>query len=212
MKRILLLCCLCILGCAPQPTTLPEQCAVPSFDSKWYSQPGTVRLRHDGVLTLGSRTIPMSGLMDLNVSRQRASVVIFTGLGIKLAAIDFHGSEWTPRHVGPLARHIPHFMEQCATSIQAMFLTGFPVPTDTCTTDKRTITLTEKRPAGTIRTDHDSNGRLLEKDLTSPEKNWRVTYTGTFLMNGIAFPKGVTFVSRDKPFEVRLKLTGAKRL
>lgn len=212
MKRILLLCCLCFLGCAAQTTTQVKPCATPSLESKWHSQPGTFRLRHDGVLTLGSRTIPMSGLMDLDIARQRASVVIFTGLGIKLAAIDFHGTSWTPRHVGPLAQHIPHFMEQCAASIQAMFLTGFPQATDACSTDGHGTSLTGKHLGGTIQTDLDDEGHLVGKTLTSHENNWRVTYSDFSPMNNIEFPKDVTFISKDRPFTVQLKLTDAKRL
>lgn len=122
MRRLLILVLSLVLtACSATITTrhVPPQ----AYENQpWLSSGLTYRLRHDGVLQLGSRTIPMTGFMVLDTANHQATVALLTGLGIKLATLNVQQDGYQVIKSSPIADRIPHFLDQCAASIQWIFL------------------------------------------------------------------------------------------
>lgn len=125
MIRIVpLLSLLLLIACTATITTHP----IAPMAQPWLESGKTFRLRHDGVLQLTAKTIPMTGFMVLDTKAKQAKLALLTGLGIKLAILEIGKNEYKVLTSTPVADRIPHFLEQCAFSVQRIFLddTGAP--------------------------------------------------------------------------------------
>jgi len=121
MNSLMLLIPLLLMTACAAPITT-QSVTHPQTNQLWLHSGDIYRLRHDGVLQLNGKTIPMSGFMILNTNKQQAKLALLTGLGIKLATLDIRQNEYTVLYTSPLAKQIPHFLDQCAFSVQQLFL------------------------------------------------------------------------------------------
>ena len=104
----------CVTTGVPQPVAPAPQ--------PWLHSGKTFLLRHDGVLQLRGTTLPVTGLLSLDTERGVARLALLTSLGIKLATLQLTGDSYTVLGTCPMADRIPHFLEECAFSVQRMFL------------------------------------------------------------------------------------------
>lgn len=149
--------------------------------------------------------------MVLNTNDATADVVIMTGLDIKLATLKISRSSYKTMYASPVARRIPHFLEQCAFSIQRIFLTDFPKTESPCFMVDDMREYIEETLDGTLRSKIDPSSEFMTgKILKSNKEIWTVNYEGMVEINGIIFPEKVTFNEIDRNYVVTLLLTSAK--
>lgn len=117
-RSICLLLLMVLMACratAPIPNAVPPA-------QPWLDSGETFRLRHDGVLRLAEKTIPLIGFMVLDTEHKRARLALLTGFGIRLATLDVSAAGYTLLGSGQAADRIPHFIDECAFSVQRIFL------------------------------------------------------------------------------------------
>lgn len=194
MRYLPILLTLLLMACSI--TTPPQMEAQPVFTgSQWYNSDLTYRLRHDGVLRLKDKTLPLSGFMVLNTAKRQAKVVLLTGLGIKLAALEVTPNSYTVISSSPVAERIPHFLEQCAYSIQQMFITNFP--------DEHPL------PGLDFTIDH-ASGFVTGKAFHSHGEKWSAAYTGTKHIADTVLPAKIVFTNTKRDYQITLQLNDAK--
>lgn len=150
-----LLSLLLLMACTATITTQP----VMPMPQPWLDSGKTFRLRHDGVLQLNGKTIPMTGFMVLDTKTKQARLALLTGLGIKLATLEIEKEDYKVLTSTPVADRIPHFLEQCAFSVQRIFLDGTaPTASQAWTLHHEGVVETEAfaLPKKTVFTQHDA--------------------------------------------------------
>ncbi len=212
-----LLTVLLLLSCACSPVTRPTASPPPCPDvlhgqNLWYVAETTLKLRHDGILRIGDTTIPLSGFMVLDTDKRKAKVVILTGLGIKLTALEVGETTKTLLENSPAARNIPHFQRMATLSIRRMFLTDFPLATDYCTRDGDSFLFSGARRRGTLncRVDRERDF-MTHKTFVSGEENWTVEYAGAVSLEGMTLPERILFTDGKGKYSVILQLKEARR-
>lgn len=205
-------------ACSPTSLNAVPDSATPcpiggsSLASQWFNQQQTFRLRHEGILRIGSKTIPMTGFMILNTREGTADIVILTGLGIKIATLDVTRETYDVVYASPMAQFIPGFLKQAALSIQRTFLTDFPQTNTPCFLIEGRRDYIDVEPAGTLRSSIDLSADFMTgKAFKSKHKEWSVRYEGTTDISGIIFPERFTYTGVDRNYAVVMQLKSAKR-
>lgn len=152
MKRLILLALLSfIVGCAATTATIPA-----NTPQEWLRSDRTFRLRHDGILQLSQKTVPMTGFMILDTKKRKARLALLTGLGIKLATLEISEAAYTVIKSNPVADTIPHFLDECASTIQRVFLDAPTSSTWSVRYEGSLITDDFSLPKKTIFTNHEA--------------------------------------------------------
>lgn len=217
MKSLLLIVMTCLLtACVTTTQVAPEvpaQCeATQAIQSpQWYNSGHIYRLRHNGVIEINGRTLHTTGFMVLDTKKHQAKVALMTGLGIKFATLDVTKDTVTVINASPVAKIIPHFIEQCASTIQRIFLTDFPKINDVCSKRNAMYILTGQREQGSIQTSIDqTNGVVTGKSRNTNGENWSVVFDGTMNVDGILLPKKIVFNDTKHNYTVTLQLNDAE--
>lgn len=202
---------LILAGCATRmPEITPIGCPTmgPSLEGQWYNSGHAYQMRHEGVLSFGSTTLPLTGLMRLDTARQTARVAILTGMGIKLLVLDMTADGHTVLATSPAAEKIPGFKEGAPAAIRAVFLNPFPGGASYCASVDNTLNYVEESPDGPVLFRVDERGETRSKAAGS----WRVTYGADALFDGLRMPGEVEYSDPAGRFTVTLKLISAKRI
>ena len=64
-----------------------QQCALPDTANQWFASSQTWQMEHSGVLQLGGKVLPLTGVMRLNLREKEILISIMSGFGLKLLAM-----------------------------------------------------------------------------------------------------------------------------
>lgn len=199
-----------LVACSTHQTPLAPCTTPPSLKKAWFNQNETYRLRHDGVILINDTSIPITGLMTMDMREGKAKTALLTGLGFPLATLEITSTDYTVIQLSPLARKIPLFAEQYAFSIQQTFLANFPGKNTICTETTSAYTLTSTHLETTIRTTVDQSGIIARKEYVSPHDEISIEYGNTFPISETYLPLTTTLINADKRYSVILKLNNAE--
>lgn len=214
MKRLLLVALILLSACTAtrdshSPKSIPCAVADALNPTPWYASSGIYRLRHDGVLRVGNSSLPMTGFMVLDMTKRQADVALLTGFGIKLATLRVWPHRFDVLSVNPTAKRIPHFIDQCAFSIQKIFLTDFLDKKLQCLVQDDKFVLTASVGQGSMRTVLDRHSHELQsKSFLSPSVRWRADYSGGVEAGAVVLPRRTVFTT--KKYTVTLQLNEVK--
>lgn len=204
LMLVLLLAAWCV---RPMPPAVPMVC--PPLKTQWYDNGGVYRLRHSGVLRIGETVLPLSGFMVLDTVHHRAKVAVLTGLGMTLASLDVEVGRWTALSASPVARHIPHFLDQCALSIRRMFLTGFPTASSSCAVGDGQPRWLAGQGEDRCEVFLGPSAGELTKRAAKGRRRWSVTYRGQGTEGLLSLPEEIVYADPGRRVVVTLKLKEA---
>lgn len=212
MKKLAALFLILVLaGCAARgPEIIPTGCPAmgPSLEGQWYNSGHAYQMRHEGVLSFGSTTLPLTGLMRLDTAHQTARVAILTGMGIKLLVLDMTPDGHTVLATSPAAEKIPGFMKGAPAAIREVFLKPFPGDASYCASVDNQLNYVEESPDGPVLFRVDERGEARSKAAGGR----RVTYGADTTINGLRLPGEIEYSDPAGRFTVILKLISAKRI
>ena len=212
IRRVFILSLMFLFACSTHQNVQESPCIVPpTVKRAWFNQKGIYRLRHDGVILINGTSIPITGLMNINMDTRTAKTTLLTGLGFPLATVDISATGHTVIQSTPLARKIPLFAEQYAFSIQQTFLRDFAAQKSICTQGLSSYTLTSTHLETNIRTTFDKSGKILRKEYVSPHDTVNIDYETVLPLGEIYLPRKTSLTNTTKRYSIILKLNHAER-
>ena len=174
---------LAINSCAPvaPPLQLPEHCSAvflkqQLLDRHWLCHPGTWRLRQGALLEIGSRKLPMEGLLLLDLGRQEARLLAMNEMGMVLFDLQVSPENQQMLRTIPPLQKIPGLAEGVAQSLREIYLQPRPEASDQLETSGNSQTLWRPLGDGLLEFLFDCQGDLRQTRLQAETGDWRVVY------------------------------------
>ena len=145
---------------------------LPDTANQWFASSQTWQMEHSGVLQLGGKVLPLTGVMRLNLREKEILISIMSGFGLKLLAMKVRPETQEILYASPAADAIPHFIQHCADTLRALFL-RFPDQAETCRNVGGLCVLEERIAGNVIRVGLDpQSGFFTAKDRCLRQRHW----------------------------------------
>ncbi len=190
-----------------------QQCALPDTANQWFASSQTWQMEHSGVLQLGGKVLPLTGVMRLNLREKEILISIMSGFGLKLLAMKVRPETQEILYASPAADAIPHFIQHCADTLRALFL-RFPDQAETCRNVGGLCVLEERIAGNVIRVGLDpQSGFLRQKTVASVRGtgDWTIRYDSPTVFQRTVFPKTVFCNAEKGEYSLNLELQQVER-
>ncbi len=201
---------LMLAACAPyqQPQPGPECTSRPTLEQmrsgNWLQRPGIWHLRQSVLLELGSRKIPLEGLLRLDTKRREARLVAMNGMGLVLFDLQIDQQGQKLLRAMPQLEKQPGFAVGVAKSLRRIFLAPQPEGADQLEIRPDAQRLWRPLPGGSLSFSFSCTGDLRETRQKSQNGDWRTVYDDYQPLAELRIPQQIRF--NDYRYRVKLSL------
>lgn len=204
-------CGLLLTACAPlEPSREPVTACTSRPDleqmhsGNWLQQTGIWHLRQSALLELGSRKIPLEGLLRLDTKRREARLVAMNEMGLVLFDLQLDQQGQKLLRAMPQLKKQPGFAVGVAKSLRRIFLSPLPEVGDHLEMRPDSQRLWRALPDGNLGFVFSCTGELQETRQQSQTGDWRAVYKDYQLRAGVKIPQLIRF--NDYRHRVKLSL------
>ncbi len=143
----------------------------------WSSGSGRYLIRQSALFEFQGSSIPIEGMMRLDLDKKQGRLVAMNEMGVKLFDLVVDPATSESLFVIPELMRYPGFTEAVAISVRRIFLSPGPSPDDTLVLADKSYLLTRTQDNRTLR--FVLGGRdvqMIEKSSVSSDEAWRVRY------------------------------------
>ena len=185
-------------GCATVPfantvttPTTPSSVAELS-GALWNSGSGKLLVRQSALFEFGRKSIPIAGIMKLDLAAKSARLVGMNEMGVKLYDISIDVASSKTNFIIPDLAAYPGFTEAVAASVRRIFLYPQPGQGDMLERTATHYLLSRNIAGGTVAfTLGGADRQILEKTFRGDAESWRVRYYQYQKQQGQLFPGGI---------------------
>lgn len=174
------------------PTPTIPRTAAELSGALWNSGREKLLIRQSALFEFGRMSVPVAGIMKLDLAAKSARLVGMNDMGVKLYDISVDVASSKTNFIIPdLAVH-PGFAEAVAASVRRIFISPQPGPDDKLERTATHYLLSRDISGGTVNfTLGGVNRQILEKTFRGAAESWRARYYQYQQQQGRLFPGGI---------------------